>query len=348
MFHRVVILLVLASNLPAADPLRITVDPRLELLSAIDVFSSNPQQITRLESAYKTEMRSWFAPWSGHAAVQRFRQVWNNIDGPPSTILCVTAPPDLKPVMDLAECRSLTGDRAAEVTEWLQLAREFAVKSNFLEFYRSHHAFYEQTVSAFRKLVSADYITPLESYYGRKQHSYQYILVPLLAGNIGSRVAAGGSTFDLYNMMGPISVQDGIPVYESVEYTRSLAWHEFGHSFSNPVVLRHADLWQPYATLFEPLREAVRNLAYRQWSACVIEHVNRAHEARIIRRELGPIAAEEKLRKEEAKGFRYIRALYVRLQEYEDHRDRYPTIDDFGTRLLAVFREVAESRANPR
>jgi hypothetical protein len=84
-------------------------------------------------------------------------------------------------------------------------------------------------------------------------------------------------------------------------------------------------------------------LAYRQWSACVIEHVNRANEARIIRRELGAAAAEEKLRKEEARGFRHIRALYGRLQEYEDHRDRYPTLDDFGLRLLAVFPEIAES-----
>jgi hypothetical protein len=330
-------------QLHAGDSLRITVDSRLELLSAIEMFTEHPQQLTWLDLPYKNEMRTWFAPWSGHPAVKQLRGVWANIDGPPSAILCVTPPPDLKPAMDLAACKSLTKERANEIAAWFDLARDFAAKSKFQDFYRAHQPLYDQTVAAFRKLVTGDYTTPLETHYGRKQHSYQYILCPLLAGNIGSRIPAADGTFDLYNMMGPVKVQDGVPMYDSVEYARGLSWHEFGHSFSNPVVQRHADLWEPYERLFEPLREAMGKLAYRQWSACVIEHVNRAHEARIIRREFGDAAAEEKLRKEEARGFRYIRALYSRLQEYEDHRDRYPTIDDFGPRLLAVFGEIAES-----
>jgi hypothetical protein len=142
-----------------------------------------------------------------------------------------------------------------------------------------------------------------------------------------------------------MDLRDGIPSYGSAEYLRGMVWHEFGHSFSNPVVSRHQEDWEPYAALFEPLREAMGRQAYRQWSSCVIEHVNRAHVARITRQALGDAAAEAVLGEEERHGFRYIRALYRRLEEYEAARDKYPSMDDFGVRLLSVFRELAEAAA---
>src|SRR5690242_459919 len=100
-----------------------------------------------------------------------------------------------------------------------------------------------------------------------------------------------------------------------------MAWHEFGHSFSNPVVSRNREGWEPYSNLFEPI-------------------------ARIMRRTLSDAAAEAALRKKENAGFQYIPALYDRLGEYEAARDRYPTIDDFGHRLMSVFREIAQGGAS--
>jgi hypothetical protein len=315
------------------------------LLYAIESQTDRPM-LTWVESTYKEETGRWFAPWRDHEAVKRFRQVWRTIDLPPHVMLCVSGPPELKPRMEISECAPDAREQQREIGEWLALARDFAVKSRFGEFFDAHHAFYEQAVAAFRKIIAGDYITPLERYYGRKQRSYSFVLALLLPGNVGLRIPAGGE-FDLYSVLGPMDQRDGVPSYGSTEYLRRMVWHEFGHSFSNPVVSRHNEAWEPYSALFEPLREAMGRQAYRQWGSCVIEHVNRAHVARITRRELGDAAAEAVLTDEERRGFRYIRALYKRLDEYEAARDKYPAMDDFGARLLSVFREIAKSPSVP-
>jgi hypothetical protein len=337
------LLVVASAKADGVDSLRVAVDPRVELLYAIESQAERPM-LTWVESSYKAEARRWFAPWRDHDAVRRFREVWRTIDLPPHVMLCVSKPPELRPRMDIGECAPAARDRQPEITEWLELARDFAVKSRFDEYFKAHQGFYEQTVANFRKLIVADYITPLESYYGRKQHSYSFVLALLLPGNVGLGIPAGAG-LDLYSVLGPMDLRDGIPSYGSTEYLRGMVWHEFGHSFSNPVVSRHKEAWEPYSALFEPLREAMGRQAYRQWSSCVIEHVNRAHVARITRRALGNAAAEAVLGEEESRGFRYIRALYQRLDEYEAARDKYPSMDDFAVRLLSVFREIAEASA---
>ena len=299
----------------AADSLRVTVDARIELLYAIESQTDRPM-LTWVESSYKSETRQWFAPWRDHEAVKLFHEVWRTIDLPPHVMLCVSPPPELKPRMDLAECAPDVRERQPEIAKWLELARDFGVKSRFDEYFKAHQAFYDRTVAAFRKLIVADYTTPLETYYGRKQHSYSFVLALLLPGNVGLRIPASDG-LDIYSVLGPMGLRDGIPSYGSTESLRGMIWHEFGHSFSNPVVIRHKEAWEPYSALLEPLREAMGRQAYRQWSSCVIEHVNRAHVARITKRELGDAAAEAVLAEEERRGFRYIRPLYKRLDEYE-------------------------------
>jgi hypothetical protein len=345
MARRFLLLLLGALSVARAGALSATVDPRIELMTAVELLAGDPNfPLTGLNIGYKQEMLAWFSPWRGHPAVKRLGELWRNIDGPPGTMMCVSPPPELKPLMDLAECKSLSRERAADVAAWFEMLADFSRQSRFDEFFRAHRPFYDSTVAAFRKLLSGDYAAQLESYYGRRQRSYEMVLGPLLQGNFGCRVPAGEGVFRLYDIMGPVHTADGLPAYGEAEWVRELVWHEFGHSFSNPAVNRNQALWSPYSSLFEPLREAMGRQAYREWSACVYEHANRAHVARIARRELGPDAAEAILRKEEARGFRYIRALYNRLGEYEADRARYKTIDDFAPRLLAVFGEAANGR----
>ena len=97
----------------------------------------------------------------------------------------------------------------------------------------------------------ADYITPLETYYGRKQRSYGFVLALLLPGNVGLRLPAGDG-LDVYSVFGPMDLRDGIPSFGSTEHLRGMIWHEFGHSFSNPVVSRHKEAWEPYSAFSSP------------------------------------------------------------------------------------------------
>ena len=112
-------------------------------------------------------------------------------------------------------CRSVcvTPERASQVASWFDLVRDFAAQSKFGDFFRAHQPFYRRTIGAFRRLVTSDHIAPLESYYGRKQAPYHFILGPLLPGNFGVRIPAGGGQFHVYDITSASQIQDGVPAY---------------------------------------------------------------------------------------------------------------------------------------
>jgi hypothetical protein len=206
---------------------------------------------------------------------------------------------------------------------------------------------YSMMEQATRKSLVKDYAADLESYYGVRQASYTIVPAPLLVGNFGLRVPHAGGTFDIYGILGANRPADGIPTFGTVESIRSLVWHEFGHSFSNPQVERFSDALVKSEKLFPPIEAKMRPQAYPNWQTSVIEHVDRAVTTRLAYRELGVDSGDKALAYERKKGFAYLPALVERLKEYEEHRDRYPDFAAFAPRLMAVFDELGNTRLPP-
>jgi hypothetical protein len=98
--------------------------------------------------------------------------------------------------------------------------------------------------------------------------------------------------------------------------------------------MRHEDLY----TL---LSEQMDQIGYTRWLDCANEHLVRAVTARLAHHHIGAEAGRQALRDESGRGFRYIHALARRLEEYENHREAYPTFASFFPRLIAVFSEIA-------
>jgi hypothetical protein len=110
-----------------------------------------------------------------------------------------------------------------------------------------------------------DLVKDLEDYYGMKQNSYNLILAPLFhSGGYGPRVKTDGGNYDIYGIIGPHDVKDGIPQYNK-EIIRYIAWHEFGHSFVNPATSRYIDEINKYSKLYDPISIKMASQAYAQW-----------------------------------------------------------------------------------
>jgi len=333
---------------PSQHRLNVAVDARLELLAVVQLLSGYGERfglITQFDFPYKRYVSEYFSPYKNHRAVQLFAKMSKvnfNCDAPPAAMLYLSDPPNLNIQLPFTDDLNRRAGGQKQLNEFVNSLREFASRTQFVAFYKAHQETYQQIVADVRmKMGSIDYIGTLENYYGMKHHSYNIILVPLFVGGYGHRLERTDGTCDIFNICGPISVENNLPVFGTVG---ELAWHEFGHSFVVPTMNKlHSDIAK-YSSLFVPIADRMKEQNYTEWDTCVNEHLVRAVEIRLAYQHIGKEASEQALRYNKTKGFFYVEALCNRLEQYENQRDKYKTFTDFSPELLNVFKELSEKK----
>ena len=168
----------------------------------------------------------------------------------------------------------------------------------------------------------------MEGYFGQSKIVYILVPSPMERSGGGSMVMLGDN-------------QDCVvPCFDctvSADWILYLLYHEAGHSFVNPLADKYNHLLMRYVSLYLPLKDAMCPWGYLNWKVALNEHVLRAQNCRLRRLLMGEKADEEQLEREESQGFCNIRALDIKLAEYEEHRDRYSSLDDFYPVLLTTL-----------
>lgn len=354
--------------------LNITVDPRIELLAVVQLLSGYGERtgrITRFDFPYKTDISEHFSTFKNHPAVKLFEEMsisGFSLDAPPEAMLHLSNPPELALQVPFTRNLKHRAGGQERLEKFIQELRDFAQKTNFTSFFEAHKGTYSKLVSdTYGKMQGVDFIATLENYYGMKQKSYNIILAPLFhPGGFGPRIdPEGGSSpvlnffkslqylifnkwsgksFEIYNICGPVGVENGIPSFGTQEGFRQIAWHEFGHSFVNPLSesFKNRIKISEYSSLFKPIKERMESEDYGNWETCVNEHIVRAVTARLTFINFGEQAGEDELRDQKSRGFVYIDPLCKKLEEYETRRDKYPVLADFFPELLDVFKEITK------
>ncbi len=324
----------------------VSVDPRIELLSAVQLLS-NYFILTQLDFQYKKEMLDYFSPFKSHPAVTKFIEMSSidfNYDAPPTAMLFLSNPPELKIVTPFTDYIIGRAGGKDNLESFIEDLRDFAIKSNFMDFFNSHKDFYSILIKdTGMKLGDYKDVSTLESFYGISQNSYNIILAPLFHnGGYGPEIKTGPSKYDIYGIIGPSSVSSSVPFFSSEESLRDLVWHEFSHSFVNPITGKYIDEVNKYSNLFLPLKDIMETQAYTTWEICVNEHIVRAVVAKFTEKVSGQDAAETVLSNEVKNGFVYIRGIYDLINVYENNRDKYPAFEDFSPEILNYFSEISK------
>ena len=327
--------------------LKVSVDPRMELLSAIQLISNydkNFNLITEYSFLYKYNMNQYFEPYKEHKAVALLNEMSSKgyaYDAPPTTMLYVAPTEELELVNKVPKDLEMRAGGSKQLQDFYEALSDFMKISKFRAFYESNMPLYQKCVDDTVKVLEGeDYIADIENYYGIKQNTYNIILTPLFhEGGFGPRVLNENGGYDIYNIMGPVGMEDIMPVFSSKEELRYLIWHEFGHSFVNPVTNKNLKRVNKYKALMEPIQEAMTNQAYPDWPTCVNEHIVRANTARLTKTELGEEAYKQIIKREKGRGFIYIEALANKMEEYELNREKYKDFEAFYPEILKVFKE---------
>jgi hypothetical protein len=227
--------------------LNITIDPRIELLTALQQ-QADYDLLTNLNFTYKDEMNQYFKKYKNHKAVKIFRNLSKksfNYDAPPSAVLYFSNTLKLKDNSIIPNDLIARAAGKNRLLEFIDELRNFALESDFNNFYNQNIPFYQAMIdNVYNKVKEMGLIEALDGYYGMEVNSYNLILAPMLhAGGYGPKVEAKNGLYDVYGIIGPqgiIEDSDGkiVPDYSS-ETIQHIVWHEFSHSFINPLTEKH-------------------------------------------------------------------------------------------------------------
>jgi hypothetical protein len=93
--------------------------------------------------------------------------------------------------------------------------------------------------------------------------------------------------------------------------------------------------------LYEPLADRMRAQAYGSWESMMYEALVRAGVIRYVAAHQGEAAAREEIAAQTELGFVWSEALDDLLRQYENDRERYPSVRSFMPRIVAFFQELA-------
>ena len=328
-------------------PFNIMIDPRIELLSSVQL-NSNYEHLTSIDFKYRDDMKDFFSKYKSHNAINNFKSLaisGFSYDAPPAAMMYVSKVPKLEQQTPFSAYLIGRGGGRSSLKNFMSALSDYAVDSNFSIFYNNHIKFYKELVdNVSKQLEDSDFAAELESYYGLKKNSYNLVLSPLFHnGGYASEITSKNSNPDTYGFLGPHDSKDNMPIY-SKESLVEIGWHEFSHLFVNPTTEKHITEVNKYDSLYTPLADIMSHQAYTNWETCVNEHIVRAVTTRLSYIYLGKEAGNEALRYEKSCGFYYIDGLCEKLEYYEKNRDKYASFEDFYLELINVFKNYSEQK----
>lgn len=355
------VLLALAAAAPAAASSAYASDPRIELLGVVQWLSGTRPDLPG-DDSYRAAVEKAFAPFRGHPAVSRWRagasrgapltpeapRALDAMDGRAIDILYFTDPPQLAPRTGPTPPYLDDPAEAARFAQFLAALRDFAVKSDFMRFYKDHRSDYKRvSAAAAGELGVEDPLGAVQKYAGLPLDAKaRWIVSPLF---VPSRRNA-------YITPYPDPQTLPAPGPEDFEVVTLLAYVPGQGPLGDVVTQRHrAALWQeplfvfvdPALHAFDAARGGEAAAYYGAAVAacrgsgadCAKNWLVAALSARL---DVAAFGAPSNLpdgrdpRRDE-----YMTALSARLEEYEKDRRKWRTLWDFLPRLMAVFPEKA-------
>ena len=320
--------------------LNISIDPRIELLSTIQLLSNYP--VVNRNLPYSTEVLSYFEDFSSLEAVTMTSSLLQSYgfsyDAPVTFMLYLSQPPELEPTIMFSDYLLERSGRGDNLEQYRKSIKEFAEKSNFEDFWNSKVPFYNQILDmTISDMGAKDLVKAMEDYFNEAQESYNIVIAPAFIGGYGPKISDADGKEHIYACLSTTNQKDGIP-YLSGDNLLYYVWHEFGHSFVNPLTAKYAEKVSSLNQLYEPIRNWMSMQAYGSWETSVNEHIIRAVHIRLMELHICSQQSKAMLENELRNRFIYIEPLIEKLKDFENQRDsKKITFSQYYPELLNVM-----------
>jgi len=320
--------------------LHISIDPRMELLTAIQL-TSNYSIINR-DMPYSKDILHYFKSFSSQKAVKMTENLYKEHgfchDAPVALMLYFSQPHKLEQQIPFSDYLLGRSGGKKNLEQYQKTIKQFAKTANFNEFWNSKIPFYNQILDiTVANMGKIDLVKTMEDYFNETQERYNIIISPAFRGGYGPKIPGANGKNNIYACLSVTDMKDDIP-YLSEEWLLYYVWHEFGHSFVNHLTERYTDRVASSSKLFEPIAKRMARIAYPKWEICVNEHLIRAINVRLYELYLGVEESKNQLDDDFKSHFIYIEPLIEKLKEFEKQRDENNiAFSEFYPELLDVL-----------
>jgi len=329
--------------------LQITIDPRLELLAVIQYLSDS--KMVSKGGSYADAIDAWFLDYKNHPVIDVLKKIESlgyNHDLPVSSFLRFT---DISfsnisynwdassEEMNLKRLETISESESIE--KFYNLVGDFALISNFSGFFTSQSEFYLKRANDAVDVLSQhpDMITHIVDWYGYSYGSYTLVISPLAIGGYGPALVDAEGGIHSYCV---VDIDFSNITDSSLRQISSWFFHEFSHSYVNPLVKKHWNIFESGEQNFKNIKVKMEKQSYGSWWITVAEHFVRANDIRLTESYYN-IESKSSLQNEISKGFIFITAIYETLQQYElQHRQNSIDYASFFPTIAQNFMERTE------
>lgn len=313
--------------MPDSPDVSVKVDQRMELYFVTAYMSESffKRWISNHDADYARDIEDYFASYKAHPAIRFFEESWKKDMSsyiPPEIMIYLDENMDEQKDLQIPQNIIEKMGGIEKKDAFLKNIKDFYQASQFNQFFDKHFEYYRGLSSQVEQLIiQTNCIQRLTDFYGKTQNQYTVLLVPLLGAGSGYGPSLPGKNGkdDLYCLFTP---------YQTDEQILNMLWHEFGHSFVNPVVTKNRELVKQSEHLFDPIASSMQPL-YNDWENSLSEHLVKVNTSLLIKSQYGEKAAEEQIARHESRGFIYMRPLTNLMDRYQKHPKKYKSFEDY-------------------
>lgn len=340
----------------------IKVDPRIELLTIVQYLGQydrifNYPLIDRCKDGekkgyYQSAIEEYFHKFSKHNAVKISDQLANlgfSFDAPVGLLLQYSDLPELLKETEIPMALLNRIGDSQKPFSFIDALRDFAEKTNFLEFFEQQEGYYNSLIDSFGEITEhLNFAEQLENYLNlsenRLARDFSIILSPLSLGNYSS-VRIEKHKIYPFSILG-VSPRL-IANYLTKERLGSLCWHEFAHTYINPLTAQSLDLVEKSSSLFSQIEERMKGQAYPEWKICINETIIRAIANRLMLHHFGETLYLKSVQGDLDKGFIFIKEIEEVIVSFEQDGILTPSIKECHREVLLRLVELSnETRVN--
>jgi len=329
--------------------LKVTIDPRVELMGVIFHLAGNPEYNNCKSKPYMGNLNEHFAGYRDHPAVKMATKLRETRGVSYDAVMCMAVH-----IEDINSCREIvpfeprpeTLDsrwRIDEAREFLGNCRDFVKETDFNAFLAKNRSQYDTATARLQQLIDKEAnLAWFDEFFGARDDVDFNLVISILngPGNYGSRVTLDGRT-KIYSILGAWRIDwlgFGNPTFNPGVVGTVV--HEFGHSFCNPLVEKYMKDFESFGEKYFPrVEKQMRGQAYGNWQTMMRESLVRSCEVRYAMANNGREEAERRANYHIGRGFHWTKELSELLGQYEKQRDKYRTLDTFIPEIVKLFQD---------
>lgn len=299
--------------------IKYTLDKRTEImeimLTLTDYFDRIPKLRVPTEFDYAVDVKNYFSQYKNHRAVKLLTEIIHELsfdyDAPIALMWQLNSDFSINELLKYPFETRL--GRSPKVLEFIKEIKNFALDTNYDEFYKKHTRAYQKWIEDTKSKVDENLLDYMDNFYKEElERDYIINLMPLQTHcNYG--VENGNQS--ICNLGAKFSENKLEPYFLS-QKNLDLIQHEFSHPLINPLTDKYFNQ-KKMPTLSEEVTKKMIDLTYGDVPTYINEQIIRCTTILYLTHLNCGEDEESLIKEEENKGFIHTRAVLQALKEYE-------------------------------